>query len=100
MDLLRNEAVYEMNLDVCYEAAKLGRLKILQYAAGDGCPWVPEKCLEVAEKNEHDHVVKWLNDGGRNLGHLTTSLLSHSSHSLSSSSDLDDSESESDSLSE
>ena len=89
-----------MNLDVCYEAAKLGRLKILQYAAGDGCPWVPEKCLEVAEKNEHDHVVKWLNDGGRNLGHLTTSLLSHSSHSLSSSSDLDDSESESDSLSE
>ena len=88
------------NADVCLLAAKLGHLQILQYAVENECPWVPETCLEAARKNKHDHVVKWLNDGGRNLGHLTSSPSSLSSYSLSSSSDLDDSESESDSLSE
>ena len=100
MDLLRDENDYLINLDVCWEAANLGRLQILQYAVEDGCPWIPAVCLEAARKNKHDHVVKWLNDGGRNVGHLTTSPLSLSSYSISSSSDLDDSESESDSLSE
>ena len=48
--------------DVCLLASEMGHLKILQYAVEDGCPWVPAICLEAAEKNKHDHVVKWITD--------------------------------------
>ena len=51
--------------DVCLLASKMGRLQILQYAVEDGCPWVPAMCLEAAEKNKHDHVVKWITDRAR-----------------------------------
>ena len=63
MDLLRETYSILHNLVVCCEAARIGRLKILQYAVEDGCPWIPEMCLEAAEKNEHVDVVKWITDG-------------------------------------
>ena len=83
MDLLRDKYSIRYNLDVCYEAARIGRLKILQYAVEDGCPWIPAVCLEAAEKNKHDHVVNWITDNPQ-----------------PTSSDSHDSDSESDSLSE
>ena len=63
LNKLRNEFTFEINIDLCRVAAKMGHLKILQYAVEDGCPWIPEKCLEAAKKNKHDHVVKWITDG-------------------------------------
>ena len=63
MDLLRDENDLFHNLDVCRYAAEMGRLKILQYAVTDGCPWIPEMCLEAAEANKHEDVVKWITDG-------------------------------------
>ena len=65
MDLLRDSNYYLYNLDVCCEAARIGRLKILQYAVEDGCPWIPEMCLEEAEENKHEDVVKWITDRAR-----------------------------------
>jgi len=62
-DKLRNEYSNEVNIDLCGDAAKMGHLKILQYAVEDGCPWIPEKCLEAARKNKHEDVVQWITDG-------------------------------------
>ena len=63
MDLLRDKYSIRYNLDVCYEAARIGRLKILQYAVEDGCPWVPATCLKAAEAKKHYDVVEWITDG-------------------------------------
>ena len=62
-DKLRNEYSNEVNIDLCGDAAKMGHLKILQYAVEDGCPWIPEKCLEAARKNKHEDVVQRITDG-------------------------------------
>ena len=75
LDLLRDSNYYLYNLDVCCEAARIGRLKILQYAVEDGCPWIPEKCLEEAEENEHEDVVKWITDGPPQPDSSLSSLL-------------------------
>ena len=62
MELLGGEYDYAV-ADVCRLAAESGHLEILQYAVEDGCPWIPEMCLEAARKNKHVDVVKWITDG-------------------------------------
>ena len=83
LDLLRLGQIF-LNVDVCLFAAKMGHLEILEYAVEDGCPWVPEMCLEAAEANRQDHVVDCITDNPPQP----------------TSSDSHDSEPESDSLSE
>ncbi len=43
-------------------ATKVGQLDILQWLLESGCPWETNKCEEIAAREGHYHIVKWLQD--------------------------------------
>ena len=48
--------------DVCYYAAGRGHLEVLKWARSQDppCPWSRSDCRRVASQNDHQHIVKWI----------------------------------------
>jgi len=46
----------------CYFSSWHGHLDCLKYAHENGCEWVKEQCLNIANKNNHLEIVKYIED--------------------------------------
>ncbi len=75
IELAKNGNIYVMkwarlngcpwDSDVCTYAATNGHLEILKFLRSDPnnlCPWNKNKCISGARKNNHQHIIDWIND--------------------------------------
>ena len=74
-ELAKNGNIYVMkwarlngcpwNWYVCTLAAKYGHLECLKWLRSnpnDLCPWNKNRCISGARKNNHQHIIDWIND--------------------------------------
>ena len=54
---------YALNLKLCSSAAYLGRLEVLKWLRGNGCPW-GRHTFAYAARGGHIDILKWMKGEG------------------------------------